>query len=48
VCESFCDTGAWVLCPDPPWPISLSDRWRRKRRQWLEGWIAEQDGGVRI
>jgi hypothetical protein len=48
VCESFCDTGAWLLCPDAPWPVSLSDRWRRKRRQWFEGWIAEQEGGVRI
>jgi hypothetical protein len=48
VCESFCDTGAWLLCPRAPWPVSLSERWRRKRRQWLEGWIAEQEGGVRI
>jgi len=48
VCESFCDTGAWLLCPTAPWPVSLSERWRRKRRLWLEGWMAEQEGGIRI
>lgn len=48
VCESFCDTAAWVLYPRAPWPASLSDKWRRKRRLWLQAWIAEQKGGVRI
>jgi hypothetical protein len=48
VCESFCDTGAWLLCASAPWPVSLSNRWRRKRQLWLEAWIAEQNGGIRI
>jgi hypothetical protein len=48
VCESFCDTGAWLLCARAPWNASLSGRWRRKRQLWLEAWIAERDSGVRI
>jgi len=48
VCESFCDTAAWALCPRAPWPVSLAPRWQRKRRQWFREWVSEQVGGVRI
>lgn len=48
VCESFCDTAAWALCPRAPGPVSLSPRWQKKRRQWFREWIALQATGVRV
>jgi hypothetical protein len=48
VCESFCDTAAWVLCSRTPWPVSLGESWRAKRRRWFRDWIGGQANGVRI
>lgn len=37
VCESFCDTAAWLFCgleEHPSW--TLAERWRQKRKKWFE------------
>ena len=38
VCESFCDTGAWMFSSSKPrhGEFTLSARARRKRREWFE------------
>jgi hypothetical protein len=48
VCESFCDTCAWLLSPREPWPAALPEKWRLKRQRWFESWIAAQERGIRV
>lgn len=41
VCESFCDTGAWILTGGRPHPeTTLVTKWRPKRRQWWKNLLA--------
>jgi len=45
VCESFCDTGAWLYAGmknNSNW--TLARRWQRKRRQWFEDVFAGPRG----
>jgi hypothetical protein len=44
ICESFCDTAAWLYsgvknCPD----FTLSARWRKKRQLWFEQNVSGQN-----
>lgn len=37
VCESFCDTAAWLYGPNTQSPhVNLGRRWRRDRKAWFE------------
>jgi len=47
VCESFCDTAAWLAggAPDHP-ECTLAAQFRAQRRRWLEGLLAK--GRLRI
>lgn len=37
VCESFCDTAAWLYAPGSKrWPVTLAKRWRERRTAWFE------------
>jgi hypothetical protein len=41
VCESFCDTGAWLYSgPKQNVPFRLSARWRKRREIWFEANLA--------
>ncbi len=36
ICESFCDTAAWLYAPNPPnQHITLAPRWQKLRRLWF-------------
>lgn len=49
VCESFCDTSAWMYAhvPDGHDEVTLATRWRLKRRHWFEARFLA-DKSVRI
>jgi hypothetical protein len=41
VCESFCDTGAWLYSNrNKDTPIKLGTRWKRRREMWFEANLA--------
>ncbi len=49
VCESFCDTGAWLYAGVKEHEeYTLGARFRKKRGGWLEGLVSHQRGGLRI
>jgi len=42
VCESFCDTAAWYFSAERQrLPVTLAQRWQRKRAKWFEEWELE-------
>jgi len=44
VCESFCDTAAWVYSGVKNSPeFTLAPRWRRKRKAWFDANICAQN-----
>jgi hypothetical protein len=47
ICESFCDTAAWLYSGVKHSPeFTLAPRWRRKRRAWFCGTFEGADGRV--
>jgi hypothetical protein len=36
VCESFCDTAAWLYAPGAKANVTLGQRWRAQRKAWFE------------
>lgn len=44
VCESFCDTAAWLYSGFRNYPdFTLGARWREKRRLWFESNVSRQN-----
>ncbi len=42
VCESFCDTAAWLYAPGfKRWHATLGRRWRERRKAWFQAIFAE-------
>jgi hypothetical protein len=39
ICESFCDTAAWVFTPGEHEEYTLSGRYRRRRKAWFDGLV---------
>ena len=49
LCESFCDTGAWVYAMvDGHAEFTLATCWSRARRKWFEGLVRQRPEGLRI
>ncbi len=44
VCESFCDSGAWYFRHGHRMPVSLAQRWQKKRASWFAAWLDTGNG----